>query len=461
MAQAGNTGQMAFSLSFERRIYGVSELNAAVQSLFEDHFRAIWVEGEISNCRPATSGHFYFSLKDANSQLKCALFKGAARFVKFRPQDGMRVLARGNVEVYEARGEYQLIVESLEPQGVGALQIAFEQLKKKLAAEGLFATERKRPLPTLPKRLGIVTSTGGAVIRDMLQILERRFPGLHIRIFPALVQGEGAAAQVCAGLQYFSENNWADVVIVARGGGSLEDLWTFNEETVARAIADSRAPVISAVGHETDFTIADFVADLRAPTPSAAAELAICTRDSLLEQITALNGKMLQALRYRLAMCGRALHERGIERAATVMHRAIARRAQRVDELEFAMRRSVRTTLEAGSKRFGEAGRRLQANDLRLKLAHGKHAGQALRERMIRRMQERLWQSRRRYESLDQHLRQLSPLAILSRGYAIVQNPQGQVLRSASETGPGEDLAVRLSRGRLNVTVVRSRDTET
>ncbi len=460
-SSASGGSQLAFTLTFERRIYAVSELNAAVQSLFEDKFRAIWVEGEISNCRPATSGHFYFSLKDANSQLKCALFKGNARFVKFKPQDGMKVLARGNLEVYEARGEYQLIVESLEPQGVGALQIAFEQLKKKLAAEGLFAQERKRPLPTLPRRLGIVTSTAGAVLHDMLQILERRFPGLHIRVFPALVQGEGSIEQICAGLAHFSESAWPDVIIVARGGGSLEDLWTFNEESVARAIRASKVPVVSAIGHETDFTIADFVADLRAPTPSAAAELIICTKESLVELINAQNAKMLQALRYRLAMCGRALHERGIDRAATVMHRAITRRSQRVDELEFALRRSVRTLLDTRAKRLVEANRRLQANDLRLKLAHGRHNGQTLHEPMIRGMKERLWQSRRKYESLDLHLRQLSPLAVLSRGYAIVQNPQGQVLRSVSETGPGEDLSVRLSRGRLNVTVNRAREEDT
>ena len=316
--------------------------------------------------------------------MKCALFKGAARFVKFKPQDGMRVLARGNLEVYEARGEYQLIVELLEPQGVGALQIAFEQLKKKLAAEGLFAQESKRPLPTLPRRVGIVTSTGGAVIRDILQVLERRFPGLHIRVFPALVQGEGAIQQVCAGLAHFSEGGWAQVVIVARGGGALEDLWTFNEEAVARAIRASKIPVVSAIGHETDFTIADFVADLRAPTPSAAAELVICTRESLLELIAAQQAKMVQALRYRLAMCGRALHERGIDRAATVMHRAFTRRAQRVDELEFGIRRTVRTLLEGRAKRLVEANRRLQANDLRLRLAHGRHSGLRLHEGMIR-----------------------------------------------------------------------------
>ena len=453
---ATNSGQIALTFSFERRIYQVSELNATVQGLFEENFRSIWVEGEISNCRPATSGHFYFSLKDQQSQLKCALFKGAARFVKFRPQDGLRVFARGNLEVYEARGEYQLIVELFEPQGAGALQLAFEQLKKKLAAEGLFAQERKRQLPNLPRRIGIVTSTAGAAIRDILQIFERRFPGLHIRVFPALVQGEGAIEQVCAGLEFFSQSNWPDVVILARGGGSLEDLWTFNEEPVARAIAASKVPVISAIGHETDFTIADFVADLRAPTPSAAAELVICTRDSLLEQLAAQNSKMLQSLRYRLAMSSRALHERGIDRAATLMHRSIARRSQRIDELEFSLRRIAKSFIDTRAKQLADAIRRLQANDLRLRLAHGRHTGLALHERILRAMRDRLWHSRRRFESLDERLRQLSPLAVLARGYAIVQNPQGEALRSSSETGPGEDLSIRLSRGRLSVTVVQT-----
>src|SRR5579875_2474818 len=253
--------QGTLSFGVERKIYRVSDLNAAVQGLFQAEFQGIWVAGEISGCRLAASGHYYFCLKDEQSQVKCALFKGAARFAKFKPQDGLAVIARGNVEVYEARGEYQLIVELLEPQGAGALQLAFEQLKKKLAAEGLFESARKRPLPKLPQRIGIVTSPAGAVIRDILHVLERRFQGLHVRLFPALVQGEGSMEQVCQGIAYFSRVEWADVVIVARGGGSLEDLWTFNEEAVARAIAASRVPVISAIGHETDFTIADFVAD--------------------------------------------------------------------------------------------------------------------------------------------------------------------------------------------------------
>lgn len=325
--------QMKLSLESERRVFRVSELNAAVQALFETELRGIWVAGEISGCRVAASGHYYFSLKDQHSQIKCALFKGAARFAKFKPQDGLAVLARGNLEVYEARGEYQLIVDLLQPQGAGALQLAFEQLKKKLAAEGLFEAARKRPLPKLPRRIGVVTSPAGAVIRDMLQILERRFRGLHVRLFPAQVQGEGSIEQICHGLRYFSEGGWAEVVLVARGGGSLEDLWSFNEEPVARAIAACRMPVISAIGHETDFTIADFVADLRAPTPSAAAELVICTRQSLLEQIGACRAKAAQAIRYRMLMSSRNLHQRGVDRALTLVHRTLTRRAQRVDEL--------------------------------------------------------------------------------------------------------------------------------
>ena len=255
--------------------------------MLDGEFSDISVAGEISGLKLAASGHYYFTLKERESQIKAVAFRSAHRFWKCKPQDGLAVVARGRIDVYEARGEYQLIVEFIEPQGLGALQLAFEQLKKKLAAEGLFAAERKRPLPRFPRRIGIVTSPRGAAIADMVQILTRRFPGLHIRLYPALVQGEGSVEEVVRGIEYFSRTKWPDVVIVGRGGGSLEDLWTFNEEAVARAIAACAVPVISAVGHETDVTIADFVADLRAPTPSAAAELVVCTREELLERIAA------------------------------------------------------------------------------------------------------------------------------------------------------------------------------
>src|SRR5580693_3672709 len=273
-----------------------------MRALLSEHFTDIWISGEISGTRLPASGHYYFTLKDETAQLRCVCYKMTARYLKFKPRDGVAVLARGRVDLYDARGEIQLVVEAIEPQGHGALQLAFEQLKKKLALEGLFDAARKRPLPAMPERIGIVTSPTGAVIQDILNILRRRFAGRQVRIYPAQVQGEGAVEQVAAGIDYFSESGWAEVVIVARGGGSLEDLWTFNEEQVARAIAASAVPVISAVGHETDFTIADFVADLRAPTPSAAAEMVICTRQSLLDRLDAAGIKLRQAMRLHLAL---------------------------------------------------------------------------------------------------------------------------------------------------------------
>src|SRR2546428_12175 len=294
--------QYALQFAPQRRVYTVSELNSDIRGLLGREFQDIWVAGEISGTKLATSGHYYFTLKERDAQLRCVCFRSTHRFLKFKPQDGIAVLARGHVDVFEARGEYQLLVEFLEPQGHGALQFAFEQLKKKLAAEGLFEASRKRPLPRFPRRIGIVTSPRGAVISDMLQILERRFPGLHIRLFPALVQGDGAAEEICRGLEFFSRPAWAELIIVARGGGSLEDLWAFNEEAVARAIVASPVPVVSAIGHETDSTIADFVADLRAPTPSAAAELVVPTRDELYDRIAAARAKATQGVRYRLAM---------------------------------------------------------------------------------------------------------------------------------------------------------------
>src|SRR5271155_1848972 len=304
--------QFAFDFAPARRVYPVSELNAAIRGTLEREFPDVWVSGEISGAKLATSGHYYFTLKEAQAQVRAVAFRSAHRYWKFKPQDGLAVLARGRIDVFEARGEYQLIVELLEPLGHGALQLAFEQLKKKLAEEGLFDPSRKRPLPRYPQRIGIVPSPRGAVISDMVQILARRFPGLHIRLFPALVQGEGSVEEICRGLNYFSRGGWAELVILARGGGSLEDLWSFNEEAVARAIARCAVPVVSAVGHETDVTIADFVADLRAPTPSAAAEMIVCTRQELLDRIDGCRRQANRAIRYRLAGVGGRVHEQGV-----------------------------------------------------------------------------------------------------------------------------------------------------
>jgi len=445
--------QLSLSLAPERRIFQVSELNAAVQLLFEAEFSNIWVEGEISGCRAASSGHFYFSLKDDCSQVKCVLFKGTARFVKFKPQDGLAVIARGKLEVYEARGEYQLIVELLEPKGAGALQVAFEQLKKRLALEGLFEQHRKRPLPKLPRRVAIVTSPSGSVIQDILHVLERRFQGLHIRLYPAQVQGEGSVEQLCTALRFFGQKPWADVIILARGGGSLEDLWSFNEEAVARTIAASPVPVISAVGHETDFTIADFVADHRAPTPSAAAEIVICTRASLLEQIEHCRAKAVQALRYRLLLSARDLHRRVGDRALTLVHRSLARREQRVDDLDLILRRLFHRSLDARSRQLADLTRRLEATDLRLRFTRDRQRQEVLRERLQTKFQSRIWNVRRRLEASQAHLSQLSPSAVLGRGYAIVEDNTSRILRDAQETAVGDNIKVRLHRGQLTASV--------
>jgi exodeoxyribonuclease VII large subunit len=445
--------QLSFALEAQQDIYGVTELNAALQRVLESDFRGIRVAGEISGCRVAASGHYYFALKDERSQIKAVLFKGSTRYVRFKPRDGLAVIARGNLEVYEARGEYQLIVEALELEGAGILQLAFEQLKKKLAAEGLFDQSRKRTLPALPQRIGLVTSPAGAVIRDILHVLNRRFPGLHVRLFPAQVQGEGSVERVCEAIQYFSAAGWADVVIVARGGGSLEDLWTFNEERVARAVAASKVPLISAIGHETDVTICDFVADLRAPTPSAAAELVICTRESLLERIAASEQRALQGIRYRLLRCGRDLHEKGTDRAGTLMHRFLSRRAQRVDELEYVTRQSLSRTIAARRVRLSDLNRRLEANDLQVRLARARGRLELLEQMLNRRAATTLTRLRRRHESLDIHLRQISPLTVLSRGYAIVRDNTGRVLRGTEETTVGAEVNIRLERGALEARV--------
>src|SRR5579872_3638430 len=348
LAKMGRREMEQFALQFlpERRVYTVSEVNAAIRGILDREFPDVWIAGEISGTKLAASGHYYFTLKERDAQLRCVCFRSTHRYLKFKPQDGIAVVARGRIDVFEARGEYQLLVEFLEPQGHGALQFAFEQLKKKLAAEGLFDAARKRPLPRFPRNIGIVTSPRGAVISDMLQILERRFPGLHIRLFPVLVQGEGSVEDVCRGIEFFSRSPWAHVVIVARGGGSLEDLWTFNEEAVARAIAACAVPVVSAIGHETDVTVADFVADLRAPTPSAAAELIVCTREELLARLGTSQRHLTQAARYRLAMSRRELDLQGIQRAITVFGRAVGRRLQRTDEQEFRLRERVRSIIQ-------------------------------------------------------------------------------------------------------------------
>ncbi|MGA2131050.1 MAG: exodeoxyribonuclease VII large subunit [Bryobacteraceae bacterium] len=445
--------QFAFDFSPRRRVYSVSELNGAIRAALERDFPDVWISGEISGVKLATSGHYYFTLKEREAQVRAVAFRSAHRFWKFKPQDGLAVLARGRIDVFEARGEYQLIVELLEPQGYGALQAAFEQLKKKLAAEGLFEPSRKRPLPRYPRRIGIVTSPRGAVISDMIQILSRRFPGLHIRLFPALVQGEGSIEEICRGLDYFSRGGWAELVIVARGGGSLEDLWTFNEEAVARAIARCAVPVVSAVGHETDVTIADFVADLRAPTPSAAAEMIVCTRQELLDRIAGYEQKLQHGVRYRLAVLGRRWQQQGIERPLGLLHRALGRQGQRVDELEFRLRDSLRTRLERSARMERTLAARLRYFDLRPRFAADRRRLDSAYAGAIQSARWQLALRQRAVGQLSAKLSQLSPLLILERGYAIVSNESGAIVTASEAAPPGSLIQVRLAKGGLDATV--------
>ena len=444
---------LAFDLFPQRRVFSVSELNGAIRAILDGEFSDISVAGEISGLKLAASGHYYFTLKERDSQVKAVAFRSAHRFWKFKPQDGLAVLARGRIDVYEARGEYQLLVELLEPQGLGALQLAFKQLKKKLAAEGLFAAERKRPLPRFPRRIGIVTSPRGAAIADMIQILSRRFPGLHIRLFPALVQGEGSVEEVVRGIEYFSSTGWPDVVIVGRGGGSLEDLWTFNEEAVARAIAACSVPVISAVGHETDVTIADFVADLRAPTPSSAAELAVCTREEVFDRIAAARAKAAQTVRYRLAMLERRLRQQGVDRALGILHRRIGRGLQQTDEHEYGMRERVRAAIESRERAVRGLEARVRQFDVRPRLAADRRRMEAAQHAAVQLVSARLGSDRGRLDRLAAKLSQLSPLRVLERGYAIVSNQAG-VVTAAADAPADSRIHVRLHRGALDAVVL-------
>ena len=444
--------QIALNWEPVRRTFTVSELTGELRSALYERFTDIWVAGEISGVKLAASGHYYFTLKDEVAQLRSVCYKMTARYLKFKPQDGVAVLARGRLDVYEGRGELQMIVETLEPQGHGALQFAFEQLKLKLAKEGLFETERKRALPALPERIGIVTSPTGAVIRDILQILERRCPGRHIRLYPAQVQGEGAAEQIASGVEYFSESGWAEVVIVARGGGSLEDLWAFNEERVARAIAACSVPVISAVGHETDFTIADFVADLRAPTPSAAAELVIATRASLVDRLDAGEAKLRQAARLTLALAARRLH--GVEMDPARLHRMVGRRMQRTDELDYRLRDLGRMALERRKRKLDGVVARLGFLDVRLRISGARRRLDGADSLLGQRMKLALNRARGILAPLDAHLSQLSPLKILERGYAIVER-EGKLVKSPADAPVGSEVRLRLAQGELAAKVSR------
>jgi exodeoxyribonuclease VII large subunit len=438
----------------------VSELTERIQGVLETEFVDVWVEGEISNLKIATSGHWYFSLKDEQAQVRAVAWKTDARLIRFRPQDGMKVLARGQLRVYPPRGEYQISVQVLEPLGKGSLQQAFEELKEKLEGEGLFDPARKRPLPMLPRRIGVVTSPTGAVLRDILRVLRSRYPNLEVLVYPALVQGEGAPAEIVRGIRALNRLGGLDVIVLARGGGSLEDLWAFNEETVARAIAASRIPTISAVGHETDFTIADFVADLRAPTPSAAAERVVQAKEDLQARIVALEERRDAALRLRLARVRSRVEAAAAHRVFAAERGRLRVQAQRVDELSRRAEAGLVRGLERGREHARRLRERLEAFRFDRQLAARRERLGRHSDRLLALFRADAEKRRAALSRLAASLDGLSPLAVLGRGYALVWDEAGQrLVRDAAEVDEGQGLRIRLHRGALRATVL-SRETE-
>lgn len=490
--------QLKFNLQPERRVYTVTDLTFRIRDLLAKNFTDVIVQGEISNCRPAGSGHIYFTLKDDRAQIRCVFFKQQQRGMKFRPEDGLKVSVRGTVSVYELRGEYQIYVESLEPLGRGALQLAFEQLKKRLEDEGLFDPARKKPLPLLPSRIGLITSPTGAAVRDVARILTRRFPNVHLTLYPVRVQGEGAAIQIIEALRYFGKKPAADVILLVRGGGSIEDLWSFNEESLARAIAESTIPVICGVGHETDFTIADFAADVRASTPSAAAELVVQTRREFDKHVADLRDALDNSMHQRLLELWRQVHELARRRGFRRPQDLLRQHRQRADELTSRLATGLRVRLEQSRRRLNTAQVRVARFDLRARVSAMYKRAADLELRLAADLRARLEHSRRRFgtaylrissfdfrvkiaalslllekrthdlgacterllrvkrenlQRLTVQLQERSPLQVLERGYAIATDAAGNILRDAAHVSLGDEVKLQLRRGRLTTEV--------
>ena len=442
----------------ERRVWKVRDLVAAVRTHIEREYSDAWVEGEISNFRSPESGHLYFTLKDGNAQIRVVMFRSSARLLRFRPADGLQVVVRGRVTIYEDRGELQISAEYIEPKGAGSLQLAFEQLKAKLEAEGLFAPERKKLIPNLPSRIGIITSAQAAALRDILNILQRRHHSANVLIYPAQVQGDAASLEVSAGVRYFNKAENVDVIIVARGGGSAEDLSPFNNEGLARTIAASEIPVISAVGHETDFTITDFVADLRAPTPSAAAELVIRSRQEIEEQATALHERLSRAMRYRLLMGRQVLTELAQHGAFARMMELVRQRQQKVDDLTHRMEIAQREVLGRSRRRWESVSAAVRHYDMRMVLTGMRKELESQTNALVAVTRNVLLQHRVRSERLQTALESLSPLAILDRGYALVFDSNGKLLKDVRALSPGEEISGRLAHGQFQATVTKKHE---
>jgi exodeoxyribonuclease VII large subunit len=442
-----------------RTIFTVSELTAGIRDLLETAYVDVWVEGEISNCRLWNTGHLYFTLKDPGSQLKAVMFKSAVRSLKFKPEDGLHVVARGRLSVYDPKGEYQIVCEHIEPHGLGALQLAFDQLKRRLQAEGLFDMARKRPLPALPRKIGIVTSLDGAAIRDIIKVLDRRYPNVHLVIRPTRVQGEGAAAEVARGLAAIVKVPGIDVVIVGRGGGSIEDLWAFNEEIVARAIVASPVPVISAVGHEIDVTIADFAADVRAPTPSAAAEMVVTRKEDFCTHIERLGERLNGAVRSLFARLESRVHQLNRRPAFAGYGARLAMRGRHCAETTHALRNAARAAIVRRMREYQALRLQLEQFDLRRRLgairAKLVRAESALRAAVI----EREHRAESQLQTCAARLESLSPLGVLGRGYAVCWNEtRTTVIRKASEVRPKDRVRITLSKGELECDVVKNQE---
>ena len=445
-----------------RRILTVSELTGRIRALLEDHFVEVWVEGELSNSRVWNTGHMYFTLKDASAQIKGVMFRSALRALRFAPQDGLRVVARGRVGVYDPKGEYQIVCEHLEPEGLGALQLAFDQLKQRLAGEGLFDARRKRALPALPRKIGVVTSLDGAAIRDIIHVLRRRYPNAHIVIRPTRVQGEGAALDIARALGAIGKVPGVDVVIVGRGGGSIEDLWAFNEEVVARAIAGCPVPTIAAVGHETDVTIADFVADLRAPTPSAAAEIVVARKDDFTSRIDRLAHRVHATMAARLHRCESRLGALEARPGYAGLRGRLAMRGRHAADLAHELRRALRARVAARERTFQSLRLALETFDLRRRMARIRTRLTAAEGRLAGASARGRHRADGRLRAAAARLDALSPLAVLARGYAVCWNAdRTAVIRDAGAVAPGDQVRVTLARGELECHVTGHAGTET
>jgi exodeoxyribonuclease VII large subunit len=450
-------GSLVPTSTRERHIFSVSQLNREARELLEGSFFNIWVEGEISNLAKPSSGHWYFSLKDEQAQLRCAMFRGHNRQLTFKPNDGTHILARGRISLYEARGDFQLIVDHMEDAGAGALQRAFETLKARLDKEGLFALDHKRPLPTLPRAIAVVTSPSGAAIRDILSILKRRFPAIPIIIYPTAVQGQSAASQIVAAITLAGDRaikfQESDVLIVARGGGSLEDLWSFNDENVARAIYHCPIPVVSGVGHEVDTTIADYVADVRAPTPSGAAEL-VSPDQNEWRQTFSHYQRRLQT-RQQEYQRQRQQQLQWLDKRLQQLHpgQRLQQQSQRLDDLEQRLQRSIRQRITGQEMHLKTLFSSLQRHEPLSSLRNFGLRYQHIEQRLHLQIRQCLERYGQQLKAISQTLDAVSPLATLGRGYAIIQTEDGQIVRQAASVSQGQRIHARLGSGRLHCTV--------